>query len=58
MVPASSNRWQPVGRLRLNRPKALHALTTDACATAMLAALEAWRSDPAVALVLLDHSGG
>ena len=46
-----------VGRMRLNRPKALHALTTGMC-EAMLAALEAWRSDPAVALVLIDHAEG
>ena len=44
-----------VGRLRLNRPKALHALNASMC-TDMLAALEAWRSDPAVTLVLLDHA--
>jgi enoyl-CoA hydratase len=44
-----------VGRLRLNRPTALHALTTAMCA-AMLDALEAWRTDAAVELVLLDHA--
>ena len=44
-----------VGRIRLNRPRALHALTTAMCA-AMLGALEAWRTDPAVELVLLDHA--
>lgn len=43
-----------VGRLRLNRPEALHALTTAMCET-MLDALEAWRTDPAVELVLIDH---
>ena len=45
-----------VGRLTLNRPKALHALTTDMCA-AMIEALLAWRSDPAVRAVILDHAG-
>jgi enoyl-CoA hydratase len=45
-----------VGRLTLNRPKALHALTTPMC-LALSAALLAWREDPAVELVLLDHAG-
>ncbi|WP_312164358.1 enoyl-CoA hydratase/isomerase family protein [Phenylobacterium sp.] len=45
-----------VGRITLNRPKALHALTTAMCA-AMTDALLAWRDDPAVKLVLLDHTG-
>ena len=45
-----------VGRITLNRPKALHALTTTMC-DAMIEALLAWRSDPAVKLVMLDHSG-
>ena len=45
-----------VGRITLNRPQALHALTTDMC-RAMTQALLAWRGDPAVELVLLDHSG-
>ncbi len=46
-----------VGRLRLNRPKAIHALTHAMC-TAMLEALVAWREDPAVRLVLVDHAEG
>lgn len=45
-----------VGRITLNRPQALHALTTDMCRR-MTEALLAWREDPAVALVLIDHSG-
>ena len=44
-----------VGRLRLNRPRQLHALTTAMC-EAMLAALERWRGDEAVEAVLLDHA--
>ena len=44
------------GRLTLNRPQALHALTTGMCRE-MIAALSAWREDPAVELVLIDHSG-
>jgi enoyl-CoA hydratase len=45
-----------VGRITLNRPQALHALTTPMCKQ-MIAALIAWRDDPAVQLVLIDHSG-
>ena len=45
-----------VGRLTLNRPQALNALTTTMCRE-MIAALTAWREDPAVELVLLDHAG-
>jgi enoyl-CoA hydratase len=44
-----------VGRLRLNRPRAIHALTPGMCEV-MLAALEAWRVDPQVEAVLLDHA--
>jgi enoyl-CoA hydratase len=45
-----------VGRITLNRPKALHALNTAMC-RAMIEALLSWRDDPAVQLVLLDHAG-
>ena len=45
-----------VGRLTLNRPQALHALTEAMCAT-MTRALLAWREDPAVVLVMIDHAG-
>jgi enoyl-CoA hydratase len=44
-----------VGRLTLNRPQALHALTTSMCRE-MIAALSAWRDDPAVTLVIIDHA--
>ncbi len=44
-----------VGRIRLNRPKAIHALNTAMCA-AMLDALAAWRHDDAVEAVMIDHS--
>ena len=46
-----------VGRLRLNRPKALHALNEAMCRT-MIDALVAWRADPDIELVLLDHAEG
>jgi enoyl-CoA hydratase len=45
-----------VGRITLNRPKALHALNTAMCA-AIIEALQAWKTDPAVTLVLIDHAG-
>lgn len=46
-----------VGRIRLNRPKAIHALNTGMC-TAILDALIAWRDDTAVEAVMIDHSEG
>lgn len=45
-----------VGRLTLNRPRAINALTRDMCA-AVHAALDAWASDPAVGFVELDGVG-
>jgi len=46
-----------VGRIRLNRPKAIHALNTGMC-RAILDALTAWRSDTAVEAVMIDHAEG
>ena len=46
-----------VGRIRLNRPRAIHALTTQMC-EAMSRALLQWVHDPAVEIVLIDHSEG
>ena len=46
-----------VGRIRLDRPKAIHALTPAMC-EAMSAALLAWRDDPAVEAVIIDHAPG
>jgi len=45
-----------LGRLTLNRPQALHALTTVMCSTCITVLLD-WRRDPAVQAVLIDHSG-
>jgi enoyl-CoA hydratase len=45
-----------VGRITLNRPKALHALNHEMC-RAITAALLGWRDDPAVKSVLIDHAG-
>lgn len=46
-----------VGRLRLNRPKAIHALTTEMC-DSMSAALLRWRTDENIQCVVIDHSEG
>ena len=48
---------QGVGRIRLNRPKAIHALTTAMCEK-MSEALLQWRTDPDVNVVLIDHAEG
>jgi len=47
----------PLGRIRLNRPKAIHALTRDMC-VAMSEALLAWMNDPAIEAVVIDHAEG
>ena len=44
------------GRITLTRPKALNALSYD-MAMAIEAALDEWRGDPEVALVLIDAEG-
>jgi 3-hydroxyisobutyrate dehydrogenase len=44
------------GRIRLDRPQALNALTAPMC-WAIEGALAAWADDPAVALVLIEGSG-
>ncbi len=46
-----------VGHLRLNRPKAIHALTTEMC-EAMSAALLQWKTDSNVQCVVIDHAEG
>ena len=46
-----------IARIRLDRPKAIHALTTAMCAT-ILEALETWRTDPQVEAILIDHAEG
>jgi len=44
------------GRITLNRPEALNAMTYD-MAHAIEHALDAWRDDPSVALVIIDALG-
>lgn len=45
------------GRIRLNRPKAIHALTLEMC-RAMTDALLRWADDRSVAGVMIDHAEG
>lgn len=45
-----------LGRLTLNRPRALNALSLEMIAQ-LSGALESWREDPAIDLVLIDGSG-
>ncbi len=45
------------GRITLNRPKALHALTLDMCRRIITALLE-WEADPTIGAIVIDHSGG
>jgi len=47
----------PIGRISLNRPKALHALTLEMC-HAMSAALSEWAQDDRIQAVILDHAEG
>jgi enoyl-CoA hydratase len=46
-----------LGRIRLNRPRAIHALNREMC-EAMSQALLDWRDNPAVDAVLIDHAEG
>mgnify|MGYP000126627455 CR=1 FL=1 len=45
------------GRLRLNRPKALHSLNRQMVRD-MAEALREWRDDPDVRIILIDHAEG
>jgi enoyl-CoA hydratase len=45
------------GRISLNRPSALHALTLD-MVHAMTAHLQAWAADDAVQCIIIDHGEG
>ncbi|MGH6780881.1 MAG: enoyl-CoA hydratase/isomerase family protein [Sphingomonadaceae bacterium] len=45
------------GRISLNRPKAIHALTTAMC-SGILDTLELWRDDGEVEILLFDHAEG
>ena len=45
------------GKLSLNRPKAIHALTLGKC-DLMIDALIGWKNDPAIGAVIVDHAEG
>ena len=46
-----------LGRIRLNRPKAIHALTADMCRV-VLGTLGEWAGDATVEAVSIDHAEG
>lgn len=46
-----------VGRLTLNRPKALNALD-DVMVRGLINSLLQWRDSPEISLILIDHKGG
>src|SRR5687768_13967416 len=52
-----AEKMERAGRLRLNRPQAIHALTTGMCSD-MIVALLAWRDDPRAGCVMVDHAEG
>lgn len=54
--PVIVRREGRTGRISLNRPRALNALNLEMC-EAITQALLAWRDDPAVEAVMIDHEG-
>ena len=56
LPPVLTRREGALGRITLNRPQALHALTTEMC-TLMSEALRLWAGDGEVHAVLIDHAG-
>ena len=56
MADISVSRDRKAGRITLTRPKALNALNHD-MAVAIHAALDEWRDDPSVDLVIIDAEG-
>ncbi len=46
-----------LGRIRLNRPEAIHALNLG-MVRAVNAALAAWRDDPSIVAIAIDHAEG
>ncbi len=51
--------WQdgPIGRVRLNRPRALNALTRDMAQT-LSDTLLSWRDDDSISAIVIDAAGG
>ncbi len=56
MDDLSIRKDRKAGRITFTRPKALNALSHE-MALAILTALQAWRNDPEVALVIIDAEG-
>ncbi len=56
-APVLIRREGRAGRITLNRAGALHALNKEMCEI-MIAALQDWRNDASVELVLIDHAEG
>lgn len=56
-LPVLARKHGFAGRLTLNRPEALHALNSD-MVEIMTDALRAWREDPEVELIVVDHAAG
>jgi enoyl-CoA hydratase len=57
LIRVEGNAPNQVGRLTMNRPSALNALTYPMVAE-MTAALQLWAADPAIKFVILDGAGG
>lgn len=56
-APVITSKVGSVGRITLNRPEALHALTEEMCLI-MSDALLSWREDDEVGIILVDHAEG
>ncbi|MAK62170.1 MAG: enoyl-CoA hydratase [Ponticaulis sp.] len=57
ITPVITRKVGSVGRITLNRPEALHALTEEMCVI-MSDALLDWREDDEIGVVLVDHAEG
>ena len=57
MTEVLATREGATGRLRLNRPRALHSLDLS-MVRQMTTALQAWIADPDLRLVIIDHAEG
>ncbi|UWP88098.1 enoyl-CoA hydratase/isomerase family protein [Aliiroseovarius crassostreae] len=56
MTDITTRRIGKAGRITLNRPKALNAVTHDMCRE-VEGALEVWRDDDAVGVIIMDAAG-
>jgi enoyl-CoA hydratase len=51
------NSGEGCGRISLNRPKAINALSFDMCRT-IIAGLQSWEFDPEIGAIIVDHNDG